>query len=210
MDVFYKVENKQNYTNIAYEKIKSAIINGELKAGDHLNVSYLAKVLGMSRTPVREALMILEKDGLAESKNIGVYVKHLSLKELYDLTDLRAVLECHALKYAIDNITEEEIKSFEERLIDLRNSSAEESEIFQISDDIDNEFHALIVEKSNNPFLINTSKSILNITLRYFRLFILNKSNENLTKAMDVRSICKAVFDNTNKSRTTAHSMPLI
>lgn len=186
MTTVYKPERKTNYTSVAYETIKNAIIQDELKPGDHLNAPYLAKVLGMSRTPVREALKMLEKDGLVESKTIGIYVKHMSLKELADFTDVRAALECQALKTSLPNIRDEEIGDFEAKLLALKSDmEAGRAVKYETVNALDDEIHFLITTKSNNSFLIDIINSISHITSRYHRLFINNDSSENLTKAID-------------------------
>ncbi len=186
MNKFYKAEGKKNYTSIAYESIKKAIINGELKPGDHLNAPYLAKVLGMSRTPIREALKMLEIDGLVESKNIGVYVKQMTLKEAYDLTDVRAALECQALKSSLNYITDEEISNLENALLDLKEKLARGEVVeYDAVNHLDEDFHKLITLKSNNSFLIGISQSISHITSRYFKLFSKNATYTNIKEAID-------------------------
>jgi DNA-binding GntR family transcriptional regulator len=168
MSLVCKAKNKQNFTNIAYEKIKNAIINSELNPGDHLNAPYLAAALGMSRTPVREALKMLEKDWLVESRGVGVYVKHMTLKELYDLTNVRAALECEALKEAVNNINAEEINAIENKWLALKKNLDEGQAVkYKVVNALDFELHSLITTKSHNSFLISINESISHITSRY-------------------------------------------
>ena len=81
-----------------YEIIKDKILSGELKSGDWLQESKLAESLNVSRSPVREALKELVGEGLLENiPNKGVFVKTLSIKDIYNIFEFREVME----KYAI-------------------------------------------------------------------------------------------------------------
>ncbi len=87
-------KHKVNLSEIAYDEIKDAICKGKVMPEDILSESQLASQLGMSRTPVREALRMLATEDFVEVKNgIGAYVKPLSSKDMEDLYEVRCLLE---------------------------------------------------------------------------------------------------------------------
>ena len=86
---------------VAADLIRAAIVEGRLPPGRRLKEGELAGELGISRTPIREALLILQADGLVDSTpNRGATVRSYELDDLRDMYDLRAVLEGHAARRA--------------------------------------------------------------------------------------------------------------
>ncbi|NLW07686.1 MAG: GntR family transcriptional regulator [Clostridia bacterium] len=145
---------------IAYETIKQLIVNNELKAGEILSENALAANLGMSRTPIREAIKILAKEGYVEIHNgIGIYVKHITVKEIYDISEVRVSLEILALRTAINNISEAEYEDIIGRWTQLKNKLQKGIKVpYEDIFDLDAETHSLIVQKSDNHFI----KEIIN------------------------------------------------
>ena len=92
-----------------YEKIKDAISSGELQAGQALTESMLATWCGVSRTPVREALLRLEQDGLLTWSDRGLVVRKRSPQEILDVYEMRIVLEATASRMAANRRTEHDI-----------------------------------------------------------------------------------------------------
>ncbi|MBN1332121.1 MAG: GntR family transcriptional regulator, partial [Synergistales bacterium] len=95
--------------------IRRAILRGEFKAGDRLVETEIAKALGVSRTPVREALRMLENEGLVRRvpRGGGVEVVGFSNEDIIELYTIRETLEVLAAEYAIRNISEKELKELE-------------------------------------------------------------------------------------------------
>ena len=89
----------------AYDKLQQAIINGTLAPGTPLVEGTLAEWCGVSRTPVREALMRLEQDGLVERTDRGVVVRERSPEEILDIYEMRIVLEETAARLAAERHT---------------------------------------------------------------------------------------------------------
>ena len=91
-------------TDVAYEHIRKKILNGEYLPGRPLMTEVLAEEIGVSRTPVRDALRKLETDGLVSIQpHLGASVKKIQLKEFRELCDLRLALESHAAGLAARN-----------------------------------------------------------------------------------------------------------
>jgi DNA-binding GntR family transcriptional regulator len=101
----------RNASTAASELIRAAIVDGRLKPGQRLKEEELAQELGISRTPVREALLILQSEGLVDSMpNRGATVRAYAIDDLDEMYQLRAVLEGYAARRAAVRVSEEEIE----------------------------------------------------------------------------------------------------
>jgi DNA-binding GntR family transcriptional regulator len=97
-------------TTHAYEQLRAAIVENRYRPGQRLIEQRIAAELGLSRTPVREALRILQAEGLVVSeRNRGAIVRPLSPTEVVDLYGLRIRLESYAAELAAERITEQEL-----------------------------------------------------------------------------------------------------
>jgi DNA-binding GntR family transcriptional regulator len=104
------VVERRKSSQIAAELITKAIVDGRLRPGARLKEDELARTLGISRTPVREALLMLRARGLVDmSPNRGATVRTYDADQLDDLYGLRAVLEGHAARLAAQRATEEQL-----------------------------------------------------------------------------------------------------
>ena len=120
-DKIIQSNRRYNLAQLAYREIKDLILQNKLKSGDLLSESLIAKELGMSRTPVREALRVLSQEDLIEVLNgIGVYVKDISINDMVDIFEVRKALEVIAIKSAIYEITEEEIIELEDKFTQFK------------------------------------------------------------------------------------------
>ncbi|QEK10907.1 GntR family transcriptional regulator [Crassaminicella thermophila] len=95
--------------------LREDILNGKYAEGEKLGEAKLAEELGVSRTPVREALKQLELDGIVENKpNRGVIVLGISKQDIEDIYTIRAAIEGIAARWAVERITEEELNELKE------------------------------------------------------------------------------------------------
>ena len=125
---------------MAARLIRQAILTGDLAPGDALRETELARQMGISRTPVREALRLLHNDGLVESApNRGATVKSYTAADLKDVYNLRAALEGYAAQTAAEHISDRQLVALHEscdRYEGLRSSAdnlallAEENLVF--------------------------------------------------------------------------------
>lgn len=84
---------------IVYENLKKRIVNHSLSPGEPLNESVLAKELGISKTPIREAFQQLEKEGFVESiRGKGSFVSRISIQDIREIFEIREILECEVIK----------------------------------------------------------------------------------------------------------------
>lgn len=159
-----------NLSVLAYERLERAIMEGEIKPGERLSESGLARRFGISRGPLREAIGQLEGRRLVERRsNLGARVVSLSNIELIDLLVIRESLEGMACRMAASRLTTQQI----DRLEELLSQHAEMEEVksgrgyFQGSDDAD--FHQVILRACGNSRLIGLLDVELYSLLRLYR-----------------------------------------
>lgn len=150
-----RIKRKASLADAAYNQIKDALCEGKIMAGDVLSENQLADEFGMSRTPIREALRVLENEGWIEIKNgVGAFVKPISSKDMEDLYEVRWLLEAQASRTAVYHITNEEIDDMEARFRALLEScqAGVMPDPKQFSD-LDWELHDLIVQRCQNSYI---------------------------------------------------------
>jgi DNA-binding GntR family transcriptional regulator len=157
-----------------YEHLKSVILSGRFRPGERLAEEHLAEELGVSRTPVREALHKLERDGLIEPlESRGFCIPYDSLEEVEDLFDLRTVLEGYALRVICERITDEQLKALEEMIGESDNALGRErlDEVFHWNTQFHDTLHAMIAHKRRfYSLIVNMRKYVLRYrkdTLQY-------------------------------------------
>lgn len=141
--------------SFAYRMMKENILRLDLKPGQELKDVELQTKLRMSRTPIREAILLLKHDGLVENKKNGTCVKKISRSKFRDGCVLRSCLEKKMLKIACENFTEKELGVLEEILKEqekVMNTTRDYQELHRL----DIKFHQAIFEETghNNLFVI--------------------------------------------------------
>jgi len=148
-----KLDNYQPLRELVFEALREAIIKGVLKPGERLMEVQLAEELGVSRTPVREAIRKLELEDLVVMiPRKGAYVSSISLKDVADVFEVRAAVEALAAGLAAERITEEELGELERILV-------KKAEIIEANDldrliEIDILFHDCLYQASRNGKLV--------------------------------------------------------
>ncbi len=183
-------KRKVNLSELAYEQIKKAICEGKIPSGDVISESQLAEELGMSRTPIREALRALASEGWVEIKNgIGTFVKPLSSKDMEDLYQVRCLLEVQAAKTSIYHITNEEIDDFichfQKLLEECQMGCKPDPQRFSA---LDWKLHELIVERCQNNYIKTIMRSNTSNIKRYQFLSIetLNDIQESTRQHLNI------------------------
>lgn len=132
-----------------FNAIENAILNGEYKDGDSLNELRLSKELGISRTPVREALMQLELEGLVKNvPNKGAVVIGVTQQDIHDIYEIRIRIEGLAARLCAENITEDELHALEQ-IVDLQEFYLLKNDTEQIWK-LDGDFHKIIYDASRS------------------------------------------------------------
>ncbi len=148
-----KLKKPRVFRDEVCEYIKELILSGELKPGDRIVETRCAKELGVSQAPVREAIRELELIGLVENIPFqGSYVKEHTIKDVKDSYKVRISLEILGMKYAIESITEEQLKELYDVMKDME--TAAENLEFDLYIKYDTLFHQKIIEVSQNMLLL--------------------------------------------------------
>ena len=126
MDIIdLKIRDYKNAREAAFEKIKEAIIKGHFKPGEKLVEQTLAQEMGVSRTPVREAIRRLEAEGFVVSiPRKGVVVSRADKEEIVQLYSIRAELEGLAARWAIENADEDDMRKLDEAISRMEETAA--------------------------------------------------------------------------------------
>lgn len=136
--------------NNIYQDLKNKIILLEHKPGEVLREKEIMKAFGVSRTPVREALMRLEIDGLVRIiPNVGTFVEDVSFQQLKDVFEMRSYLVRMVGHLAAARITEEEIAEIRKRINEMK--AAEDNKTLIR---LDAEIHTIINKASKNEVLV--------------------------------------------------------
>jgi DNA-binding GntR family transcriptional regulator len=146
-------------SSLLYTAIVEKIISGEFAAGQRLVEEELAHVYNVSRTPVREVLFALEKDGLVErARNQGAKVVSFTPDDVEEVFDVRNALECFCVPGLIQTIKLNELLDLEHRLEALNGGSGQKWREKQA--EIDMQLHRLILNGSRNRRLIGYMERI--------------------------------------------------
>ena len=157
-----------------YEHLKSVILSGRFRPGERLAEEHLAEELGVSRTPVREALHKLEQDGLIEPlESRGFCIPQGSPEEVADLFDLRTVLEGYTLRLICGQVTDEKIKALQEMVeksVDALNRK-KVNEVFHWNTQFHDTLHDMVADRRRfHSLIVNMRKYVLRYrkdTLQY-------------------------------------------
>jgi len=150
-----------------YHNLKSDVLAGRFNPGERLTEEHLAKTLGVSRTPVREALHKLESEGLVKPlESRGFYVALDSREELEDLFDIRAALEGYAIRLICEKISGETIRQLNEFILKAEDAFARKQldEIFEYNTQFHDALHNVLDRKTRLHTLIADTRRYV---LRY-------------------------------------------
>jgi len=159
----------------AYKAIREGILGGAYRPGAHLRAQDLALANGVSRTPVREAMLRLQAEGLIRViPNRGAFVSGMEESDIVKIYDLRIMLEGYAAGAAAEEASESQIEALAtlaRRMADIVESNSAEGAVDIPA--INNEFHKLIVTAAASPRLEVALASIVEapLVLRTFRRF---------------------------------------
>lgn len=163
------IEKKLPYHIQAYNLIKNDILNHRLLGGDKINESTLSRVFKISRSPVREALRMLERDKLLVNSPYGLIVNPLPTADIRELYVSRMMIESFAAKLAAETITQEHL-AYLSTCIGLAEEAQAQGNVRSVLNHNTN-FHELIVSLCGNSFIQNFHDINRN-------LIILSRSNE--------------------------------
>lgn len=150
-----EISDSNSLRSQVFSEIEVAILDGVLKAGDSLIETKLSGELGVSRTPVREALRQLELEGLVKTiPNKGAIVIGISEKDIEDIYNIRMAIESLAGSWAATRITEDELEKLE-NVVELQEFYVEKNDAIQVWQ-LDTKFHEIIFASSGSRILMHT------------------------------------------------------
>lgn len=160
LDVFSPVQ-QGSLKDVVYTRIRTAILSGQIVAGTRLLEAELSQSLGVSRAPVREALVHLERDGLVVSRpNRGTYVAEIfTQRDVDEITTLRSTLEGMAVVIATARITEAEIDTLAALVVEMQRAS-DAGDLARLAD-LDFQFHSMIVKAAHHNRLLQTWSTLV-------------------------------------------------
>ncbi|WP_313999353.1 GntR family transcriptional regulator [uncultured Paenibacillus sp.] len=165
------------------DDIRRAILEGKLKPGDRLVELEMSKQMGVSRGPIREALRVLEQEGLLHSQPFKeTVVAEFSTEEVVNvLIPIRLTVETYALRKALPAFAQEDFAFLEQCLENMRKSGESNDVVNLVESDL--AFHEYIVVKSQLSNLMNIWSSIFNRIRLHF--FMQDEKYEDITRVWE-------------------------
>lgn len=152
--------------DVVFITLRDAILKGDLQPGERLMEISLAKQLGVSRTPIREAIRMLEKEGLAVTEpRRGARVAGMTEKDLNDVLEVRDALDELTVKDACERMTDEDFEKLEKALSEFK-IKVSEKKIKEIVE-ADEAFHNVLYEAARNPKLFDIVQNLKEQMYRY-------------------------------------------
>ena len=185
--------------DVVFKTLRQAILKGELEPGERLMEIQLAERLGVSRTPIREAIRKLELEGLVLMiPRKGAEVAKISESNLRDVLEVRRSLEELAIDLACQRITEEELDELNKAEVDFK-AAIENGDAMQIAQ-TDESFHEIIYNSTKNQKLVQILNNLREQMYRYRLEYIKDEDkrqvllveHEHILNALKNRNIAEA------------------
>ena len=147
----------------AYEQILQMVLSGEAAHGQMINERRLADMLGISRTPVRDALLMLEAEGLLVRQGTrGLQIRQMRIEEYMDALHIRQILEPEVARMAQGRISREDLQAIRDQLVELvdsRPSTGERPDREKVRA-VDDLLHGSLAEAAGNPQLADIIRTV--------------------------------------------------
>lgn len=185
--------------DVVFNTLRQAILKGELKPGERLMELALAERLGVSRTPIREAMRKLELEGLVVMiPRRGAQVANITEKDLNDVLEVRIALENMAIEKACTRMSEEEMSKLWLAAKEFERTTSEGNLVRLAEADV--AFHEIIYEASDNKRLCQVLNNLREQIYRYRMEYLkeeetrnlLVKEHEEITRAIRNRDVKRA------------------
>lgn len=180
-------------TAAAVEAIRTAILDGEVAPGERLKEKEIALQLGISSTPVREALQALDAEGLIELiPNRGAVVRSYDEETLEELYRLRALLEGHAAREAATRITEAQLRVLEASCDRFSRLRASDDVLSLVKENL--AFHSVVLEAAQGAVLTELVRKVLHIPIIY-RVYIWYSPEQKIVSEHYHRQLVRVLRD---------------
>jgi DNA-binding GntR family transcriptional regulator len=187
------VMQRKTVVDMAVEILREKILRGDYPEKSALRQDALAAELGVSRIPVREALRQLEAEGLVTfSPHLGAVVSTLSLDEIEELFNLRALLESELLRQAVDRMNDDVLERAES-VLEAYETAFEAGDVLAWGE-LNWEFHATLLAVSDRPLTLGVLSTLHNQSDRYMRMQLALTHGEHRASG-EHRAILEAARD---------------
>ncbi len=181
----FDIQNHKPLREMVYEELKKQILTGEIIPGTRMMEVELAEEMGVSRTPIREAIRKLEKEGLVTIEpRRGAYASMISTEDMVEILEVRQDLEGLAAFFAAERMQPaqmEELKSISASYNDAVTRGSMEDMI-----KYDTRFHRIIVDSCHNKILVQMIEQLQELVLRFRYIYYDNfKRAENMPEEHD-------------------------
>lgn len=186
-----KIEGFKPLREIVFENLREAILEGKLEPGQRMMEIQLAEQLGVSRTPVREAIRKLELEGLVIMiPRKGAYVADVSIKDIMEVLEIRVVIEGLAASLAVERMTDEELDELEMLFYQFKQCYQKDDIEGMIQKDV--EFHERIFASARNNKLMQISQGLSEQIYR-FRVTYISEYNKAKELVEEHQAILEAL-----------------
>ncbi|HBC89229.1 MAG TPA: hypothetical protein DCZ94_19995 [Lentisphaeria bacterium] len=176
-----------------YRRLLRLILDGKITAGKWMREEKLCKELGVSRTPLREALIRLVQEGILEQQtHRGCIVRQLEKDEIGQMMEYRRLLECMVLREWFDKIDRHEIKILDEKLIAATKTGNENLRIAIL--EADEELHEIIISACDNRFIVEQVRR-LQLLCRPYRVLRCAESEDLTAILAERKKIIDAILN---------------
>ena len=199
----FDIQNHKPLREMVYEELKMQILKGSIIPGTRMMEVELAEEMGVSRTPIREAIRKLEKEGLVTIEpRRGAYASMISTEDMVEILEVRQDLEGLAAYFAADRMTKgqmEELKQVSNSYNEAVRQGNMEAMIKH-----DTRFHHIIVESCRNKILVQMIEQLQELVLRFRYIYYDNfRRAENMPEEHE--AIVAAIAEgDANKARAAA------
>ena len=187
----FDIQNHRPLREMVYEELKMQILTGAIVPGTRMMEVELAEEMGVSRTPIREAIRKLEKEGLVTIEpRRGAYASQISTEDMVEILEVRQNMEGLAAYFAASRMKPEQLKELKE--VSARYNKAVAEGDMQAMIDNDTKFHHIIVESCNNKILLSKIEQHQELVLRFRYIYYDNfRRAENMPE--EHRAILEAI-----------------
>lgn len=194
INVIFSLEELKPLRDRIASSIRDSIIEGKIKPGERLMEPDVARTLGISRTPLREAFLQLESEGfLMVNPRKGALVTETSSKDAKETYEIKGALEALAARLAADNITDDQIGEIIDINKKMESIAQSEKKDYKSFLEMNSIFHQKIYECSGNSKLSRMINTLRNQTLRYNYIYLslLSHLDESVAEHFEIVNALK-------------------
>lgn len=198
----FDIQNHKPLREMVYEELKMQILTGAIIPGTRMMEVELAEEMGVSRTPIREAIRKLEKEGLVTIEpRRGAYASMISTEDMVEILEVRQDLEGLAACFAAERMTSEQLGELKE--ISMKYNEAVASGNMEAMIKFDTRFHRIIVDSCHNKILEQMIEQLQELVLRFRYIYYDNfRRAENMPEEHE--AILNAITDKDTKGAREA------